>query len=354
MLTDIISVESGLEVIDTAADSGELLLKIKKGQPDLVIMNYKLPENTRFFTFRQIQQEFGVPILMLIDREELSEEFVVEAMRAGVFDFVKTPRKFLYPQYRAIKDEIVQKIWAINHLKIFRQPDQISEMKVPMAQPRSTTMFRPRGKAPAAVVVIGASTGGTQAIEYILKKLKPASNAVYLIAVHLPAKFTKSFARRLRSLTSLKITEGKIGMQLQPGKVIIAPGDCNMMVCPTIGTESDLHIDLSAAATDSFDLPSVDILMQSVAQVTDQPTLGIILSGMGTDGTAGSRAIWQSGGETIAQDEASSVIFGMAKSAIEKGYISKVLSLTQIPDYINRFTEYYQIQPPPVLYKYNA
>lgn len=129
VLTDIISAESGLEVIDTAADTGDLLQKIKQGQPDLVIMDYNLPKNTRFFTFRRIQQEFGVPILMLIDREELSEEFVVEAMQAGVYDLVKTPRKLLYPQFRAIKDEIVQKIWAINHLKTYRHPVEISEKK---------------------------------------------------------------------------------------------------------------------------------------------------------------------------------------------------------------------------------
>jgi two-component system chemotaxis response regulator CheB len=338
-------------VRDTAEESDELLQKIKQCRPDLVIADYYLPKNTRLFTFRRIQQEFDIPILMLIGRDELSDEFVYEAMGAGVSDFVKIPRKLLYPQFRAVKDEIVQKIWAVVHIKTYqRSPENYPDS--PKFIP--ALIKRNKVKRPSAIVVIGASTGGTKAIEYILKGLKPATNAVYLIAVHLPAKFTKTFTQRIRQLTPFNVVEGKTGLRLLANKVIVAPGDRNMLVYSTMGVRANLLIDFDQEETNSYDRPSVDVLMQSLARVSGQNTLGVILTGMGNDGTVGARAILENGGETIAQDAASSVIFGMAKSAIENGGITKVLSLTQIPDYINRFTQYHQIQPQQLLYGYKA
>jgi two-component system chemotaxis response regulator CheB len=190
---------------------------------------------------------------------------------------------------------------------------------------------------------MGASTGGTKAIEYIISRLKPDLNTVILVALHLPSHFTSNFTSRLKHITALKVSEGKAGAPLLAGKIIVAPGGKNMVVNRHLGLRSDLRIGFTDEPADEFDCPSVDVLMESVAELVGECTLGIILSGLGKDGSAGTRAILNKGGDTIAQDEASSAIYGMAKSAIEKGNIKKVLSLTQIPDYINRFAEYHRI-----------
>jgi two-component system, chemotaxis family, protein-glutamate methylesterase/glutaminase len=198
-------------------------------------------------------------------------------------------------------------------------------------------------KGPSCLVVIGGSTGGTKALETIVRGLSQKLSAAVLVAVHLPEKFTRSFTQRLRSLTSLKVVEGRAGLRLEGGKIIVAPGDRNMMVSRQMGLKNDLRVAFCEEPADEFDRPSVDILMKSVARLAGPRTLGVILTGMGKDGTLGTKAILSKGGETIAQDEASSAIFGMAKSAIEKGNITKVLGLNQIPDYINRFAEYHKI-----------
>jgi len=159
----------------------------------------------------------------------------------------------------------------------------------------------------------------------------------------LPEKFTRSFTLRLRSLTGLKVVEGRAGLRLECGKIIVAPGDRNMVVGRHMGLKNDWRIAFSQEPAGECDRPSVDRLRESVAALAGSRTLGVVLTGMGSDGTAGSRAIISKGGETLAQDEASSLIFGMPKSAIEKGKITKVLGLDQIPDYINRFAEYHRI-----------
>lgn len=351
MLADIINAEIGLEVIDTAEDGEELIEKARYWQPDLVVADFNMPKNGGLFIFRQIQREYDIPILMLIGRGTLSNNFIYEAMRGGVYDFIKIPRQLLYPQFRVIKDEIVQKIRAVIHIKNCRTQVLKTGKSLKYAEPVPALTFgRQRIRAPKAIVVIGASTGGTKAIEHIIKKIKPGSEAVFLVAMHLPENFTKGFIQRMKQITPLRVVEGKVGVRLEADKIIIAPGNRNMIVNPTMGVKSNLRIDFSEEESDLFDRPSIDLLMKSVAGVSGQNTLGVILTGMGTDGTAGTKAILKNGGETIAQDAASSAIFGMAKSAIEKGFITKVLALIHIPDYINRFAEYHRIQPNKLLY----
>jgi two-component system chemotaxis response regulator CheB len=213
---------------------------------------------------------------------------------------------------------------------------------VPLAT-RGGSAVRAAHKEPSCLVVLGGSTGGTKALETIIRGLSQQLSAAVLVAVHLPEKFTRSFTLRLRSLTPLKVVEGRAGVRLESGKIIVAPGDKNMMVSRNMGLKNDWRIAFSEEPTEAFDRPSVDILMKSVARLAGAKTLGVVLTGMGQDGTQGTKAILSKGGETIAQDEASSAIFGMAKSAIEKGNITKVLGLSQIPDYINRFAEYHRI-----------
>ncbi|WP_026464729.1 chemotaxis protein CheB [Adhaeribacter aquaticus] len=343
VLSDILNTEVDLEVMDTAENGEELLQKIKEHTPDLVIADYHLPKNSRMFTFRRIQQEFKVPILGIIGTENLPEDFIFEALKVGVYDFVHISSYTGFPQFRKIQDEIIQKVRAVMDIK--HEQLQIYQAGTGKRVTDASVINRNTARFlnPSSYVVMGASTGGTKALEAIIKDLSVDLSSAVLIAVHLPGKFTRTFTQRLKGLTALKVVEGKTGTRLEAGKIIVAPGDKNMIVNRHMGIKTDLRVDFSLEPSHEFDRPSVDLLMKSVAKVAGANTLGVILTGMGKDGTAGAKAIIGKGGETVAQDEASSAIFGMAKSAIDKGYISKVISLTQIPEYINRFAEYHRI-----------
>jgi two-component system, chemotaxis family, protein-glutamate methylesterase/glutaminase len=337
VLADILNTEIDLEVLDTAENGDDLIDKIREYRPDLVIADYHLPKNHRMFVFRRIQHDFNIPILMIIGKEQVSDDFIFEAMKIGVYDYVKIANNTRVPQFRSISQEIVTKVRAVMDIKAHQVALQNRELL-----PGLTS--RPAAdKQPSCLVVIGGSTGGTKALETIVRGLSQKLSAAVLVAVHLPEKFTRSFTHRIRSLTALKVVEGRPGLRLESGKIIVAPGDKNMVVSRELGGREEYRIAFSEEPADAFDQPSVDLLMKSAARAAGTKTLGVILSGMGKDGTLGTKAILSKGGETIAQDEASSAIFGMAKSAIEKGYINKVLGLSQIPDYINRFAEYHRI-----------
>ncbi|WP_223816227.1 chemotaxis protein CheB [Adhaeribacter rhizoryzae] len=344
VLTNILNAEVDLEVLDTAENGDDLLRKLKATRPDLVIADYDLPKNSRLFCFRRIKLEYQIPILLLVSRDNVAEDFIFKAMQVGVYDYVKISTHTMLPQLRQIQEEIVLKVRSVMEIKNYQQalvkPTHLAHNLRFRAHRLPTKQLQ---RQPQSVVVLGASTGGAKAIEYILSRIKPDLKTVVLVALHLPVRFTGIFTARLQSLTSLKVLEGKAGMRLEAGKVIIAPGNKNMVVNQHLGQHHDFRINFSDEPADEFDCPSVDILMRSVAELAGPFTLGVILTGMGKDGTTGTQAILQNGGDTVAQDEASSAIFGMAKSAIENGNIKKILSLTQIPDYINRFAEYHQI-----------
>lgn len=346
MLSDILNTEVDLEVVDTVENGNELVKSAAQLRPDLIIADYHLPKNSRMFAFRRIKIELAIPVLLLVGNDVKNDDFIFEAMKFGVYDYVKISSQTRYPQFRSIQEEITCKVRAVMDIKNVQTAISLRQ-HVPVL---NKTAFEPflversvQYKHPNSYIVIGASTGGTKAIESIVKSLSSDLGAAVLIALHLPDEFTRTFTQRIKRLTTLKVVEGKAGLRLEAGKIIIAPGDKNMMVSRNMSIKTDLRINFSHESSNEFDQPSVDILMKSVAGLVGKCTLGIILTGMGTDGTEGVKAILSEGGETIAQDEASSVIFGMAKSAIEKGYITKVLGLDQIPDYINRFAEYHRI-----------
>ncbi|KAA9346044.1 chemotaxis protein CheB [Adhaeribacter soli] len=329
VLSNMVQAQPDLEVLDTAADGLALMASLRRHRPDVVLADFGQPEDSHFMFLRRMHQETGVPVLMLFDQESKPASNLGFA-GLGVYDYILKPAHKLQPKLREVQGEILDKIRAV------RKPKFVSTFSYPASAflvPKKE--FIP--EKPKAVIVIGASTGGTQAIEKIVSGLDEKLDACVLIAVHLPAGFTRSFAKRLQTLTPLKVVEGKLGTRLLKGKIIIAPGGKNMIVLPEIGKQDSFKINFEAGAADEFNRPSVDMLMKSVAKHCGPKSLGIVLTGMGKDGTEGMEALQKAGGLTLAQDQASSVIFGMAKSAIDNGHVSYVRSLMRIPAFINKF-----------------
>ena len=330
VLSNMLQAQPDLEVLDTAADEFSLMASLRLQKPDVVLADLNLQNTNSTFCLRQIQMETGVPVLMLCEPEKTNAASLLKASKLGVYDYILKPAHRLQPKLRDLQTEILDKIRAVHKSGVFTAFNSQNAMVSGLKTQGLT-------KRPKGLVVIGASTGGTQAVEKIIRNLGNKLDACLLVAVHLPAGFTRSFAKRLQSLTTLKVVEGANGRKLERGKIIIAPGGKNMVLAPGLTPSGQYEIKITNASETEYDKPSIDTLMKSVAANFADPILGVVLTGMGKDGTKGLEAIKKSGGLTIAQDQASSVIFGMAKSAIEKGHVNLVLPLAQIPDYINRF-----------------
>jgi two-component system chemotaxis response regulator CheB len=329
VLSEMVQAQPDLEVLDTATDGQTLMASLRRQRPDVILAHLDLPEHSRNFIFRRVQ-ETGVPVLMMLENNFLVADTLSEVSQLGVYDYILKPAQRPQPRLREMQGEILDKIRSV------RKPHYFSTFS---AFNHSISQMRAKEeqKIPKGVVVIGASTGGTQAIEQIVSRLNERIDACILIAVHLPAGFTRSFAQRLQSLTSLKVVEGKAGLNIKRGKIIVAPGGRDMIITGRHENPANWKIAFASESSDQYDSPSVNLLMQSVAEVAREKALGIILTGMGKDGTEGLNAIQKKGGTTVAQDQASSVIFGMAKSAIDNGYVSHVRSLLRIPSFINKF-----------------
>lgn len=330
VLSSMLQAQPDLEVLDTASDEQALLASLRLKKPDLVLADVNIQQKNKTTFLRQIHLESGVPVLMLCDKDRPSEEYLFKASQLGVYDFILKPAHRLHPKLRELQGEILTKIRALHKT---RPAANISSVNAMVSGLKSAAI----GKQPKCVVVVGASTGGTQAIENLIRSLSPRLDACILIALHLPAGFTHSFAQRLQSLTPLKVVEGRTGRNLEKGKIIIAPGGKNMVVKPKAALPGSFETFITSASESEYDKPSVNMLMKSVATYCGKNTLGVVLTGMGKDGTQGLEAIKNAGGFTLAQDRESSVIFGMAKSAIEKGHVEEVLPLAKIPVFINQY-----------------
>ncbi len=339
VLEEVIDAEKNLTLVGIASDGDELLKQMKLQEADVVIVDADLPKNIRLFTLKRIFSEAPVPVLLLLTPAQLTLELLQEATELGVYAVVLKPTVTQRLNYRSLSAEVVAKINAVRQLAFREAKDrlQLLRQEVELTSPEPV---RRKPVTAETIVVIGASTGGPQAVEAIVKKLSPAINACILVAVHLPPRFTRSFANRLKELTSLTVLEGRIGLSLRPGKIIVAPGGKNMVVEAVMGNAANPRIGFTDEPAALYDQPSVDLLMKSVAASAVQNVIGVILTGMGRDGTIGAGYIKDRGGVIIAQNEASCAIFGMAKSAIESGCTSEVLPLSQIPHFINTYAAY--------------
>lgn len=335
VLEDILLADESIRITGLAANGDELIALLKGNRVDVVLLDLGLPKNNRLFTLKRISSEVATPIVLLVRKEELTLNLINDALQAGVYAVVVKPAGKQLPDYRSISNELIAKVKAVREINIWDAQQRMHFIQhdialVPEKLPVSVDAID-------TIVVIGASTGGTQAIEQIIKELIPGLGATFLIAVHLPANFTSAFTKRLQVLTPLLVKEGNQGLKLRPNKIIVAPGGKNMIVQQVYGTQIGYKVSFSDEPSNALDQPSIDLLMESVTNTDVKHIIGVILTGMGKDGTKGAGLIQERGGIVIAQNQETSAIFGMAKSAIASGAIKEVLPLDEIPHYINQY-----------------
>ena len=315
MIARGISADPQIEVIAFAGDPFEARDKILETHPDVITCDVEMPKMNGIEFIRRLLPQYFVPVVMV----SAVSDVVFEAMAAGAVDFVAKP-DFQAPKgVEIFIKDLILKIKASAGVKArFKRPEQ------------ATTVSRVGGNMACdagGIIAIGASTGGTEAIYSLLSSL-PKTVPGIVIVQHIPPVFSKMFADRLNNQTALTVKEAETGDYVEPGKVLVAPGDKHMRV-KKIGRR--YQVECFTGEKVNGHCPSVDVLFESVAKEAGDCSIGIILTGMGYDGAKGLLAMRRKGAKTIGQDEASCVVYGMPKVAYDLGAVEKQASLGHIP-----------------------
>ncbi len=323
LLSDIIAGNDGFEVCETAADGAEALRKLRLNKPDVVLLDLEMPNMDGLSFIEQAMKTSPVPIIVVSGYGQRGAQVVLDALESGAVDFVSLPDE--PSKMKELASNLTLKIRLASKTNI----QNFTAQKVSNAKPQAKRS-PPENGAANKVVVIGGSTGSPRIISKIMSELPEDLPAGVLIVQHMPNTFTSSFAQRLNSVSGLTVKEANDGDVIKSGTALLAPGDYHMVVKP------NRRVELNKGPRRFGVRPSVNVSMISASEVYGPATVGVLLSGMGHDGAFGMKMIKKRGGYTIAQDAATSVVFGMAKAAYEMHAVDKLLPVDEIPEEIVR------------------
>lgn len=332
MLAAIINSSPGLAVVGTADNPHEARELIKVLNPDVLTLDVEMPLMNGIEFLSRLMRLRPMPVLMISSLTERGSTAALQALELGAIDFLGKPRIHNEAELADYADEVCAKIRAAYGARQrFTQPAGAGQEPANTRQrPVFATLSPPLLNK--TLIAIGASTGGTEAIRTVLSALPEASPGV-LIVQHMPEGFTKSFAKRLDSLSRLTVVEAQGGESIRPGHAYLAPGSAHLLVRKSGGA---FYTELSAGEPVNRHRPAVDVLFDSVARQVGGKALGVLLTGMGRDGAKGLLQMRQAGAWTMAQDEATSVIYGMPREAAQIGAVEEVLPLGEIAGHIQK------------------
>ncbi len=323
-LKGMLKADAELEVIDTARDGWEAIEKIEALKPDIVTMDIEMPRMDGLTALKIIMEVMPVPVLVVSSLTEEGAATTMVALELGAVDFVYKDLQYRSMNIMNIETMLVTKIKEIVGRKLeFKKSGKAKQEIVQVVSAKSLTRTHNVG-----IVAIGASTGGPKALHDVIPYLPKDFLVPVLVVQHMPELFTKTFAERLSSLSQLEVKEAEDGEVIEPGKVYIARGGIHMRARKAKSFES--RIELSMFPEDLLYRPSVNVMMSSVAEVYHDRVLGVIMTGMGNDGTQGLREIKEKGGKSLGQDEESCVVYGMPKCAQEAGVVDKEVPLSAL------------------------
>ena len=329
VITKILERSPFIEVVGSANDGEGGLRRAIEMKPDLVTLDLEMPRMDGFSFLRILMARQPLPILVVSSRNEGANVF--RALELGAVDFVAKPTRGISSELELIAEELLSKVLSIRQLRLENAQNQFDysahgRTRPEPASPKPATA-EPVPRMASGVVAIGSSTGGPGALTSIFSSLPVQLPIAYLVAQHMPPGFTRPFAERLDRFTELSVREAAAGELVRPGQVLIAPGGMNMTV---ERRGADVVTVLTKRGASDRYVPSVDALFRSAARVFGPACLGVILTGMGDDGTEGVLEVKRRKGITIAESEESSVIFGMPKKAISSGAVDHVVPLGKI------------------------
>ncbi|MCP9463115.1 MAG: chemotaxis response regulator protein-glutamate methylesterase [Nitrospira sp.] len=330
VLATLLSKDPDIEVIGSAPDPYAAREKIKTLNPDVLTLDVEMPKMDGLTFLEKLMRGHPMPVIMVSTLTEAGCETTLRALELGAVDFITKPKIDVQKGMSDVAQDLIDKVKAAAMARVRGatlppcgvQSKAEGKPSSPVAEPGSGAML----KTTDTIIAIGSSTGGTEAVKDILMAL-PAHTPPILITQHMPPRFTKTWADRLNSLCRISVKEAADGDSVLPGHALVAPGGYHM-VLDRNGARYTVRITQDPPV--NRHRPSVDVLFDSVARYAGRNSIGVILTGMGGDGAKGLLAMKQAGARTIAQDEATCVVFGMPKEAIKLGGVDKVLPLGDI------------------------
>lgn len=337
VVTGLLDADPGIEVIGAAADPLIAMERMKAAWPDVVVLDVEMPRMDGITFLRKLMTEHPTPVIICSTLTEKGAQTTVEALAAGAVAIITKPKLGLKQFLTDTSDDLVT---AVRNAATANVKRLAGRTVMPRAVPSKNTadVILPQStkamtQTTERVVVIGTSTGGTQALEAVLTQL-PAVVPGIVIVQHMPEKFTAAFAERLDGLSQIKVKEAANNDRVVPGRALIAPGGRHMLLKRS---GAQYYVEVTEGPLVNRHRPSVDVLFRSAANAAGANALGIIMTGMGDDGARGMKEMFDAGAKTYAQDEESCVVFGMPKEAIKFGGVQNVLSLDAIPELIVRY-----------------
>ncbi len=326
LIPQIIERDPSIQVVGTAMDGEFALKKIAELQPNVITLDLEMPRMGGMETLKEIMRKHRLPVIVVSAHSTEGASATFKALSLGAFDFVAKPKDAASAHMETISSELISKIKIAAQTRVPQGGHSIPHCQVdtPIRATMSSPKVRVAGGVPNKIVVIGVSTGGPNAVQYLLSQLPADFPGAIAIVQHMPEGFTEMFAKRLDESCAIEVKEAQSGDLLVAGRALICPGNRHMRIkrMPL----GDIVV-LSDEEKVNGHRPSVDLLFRSAAAEFGSKCMALLMTGMGDDGADAMGEVKAYGGLTIAQSEESCVVFGMPKAAIERGFATRVVSL---------------------------
>jgi two-component system, chemotaxis family, protein-glutamate methylesterase/glutaminase len=343
VLETIISSDETLQVVGQAKDGREAVTLAESLKPDVITMDINMPHVDGLQATAQIMTTNPRPIVIVSSESREGADSTLKALELGAIDFVSKPSSGIDLDMQSVREDLLRKVRMSAKVRVVRTASRLASTvqsaNTSPASPATTQKSAPAvasrlvSTAAAAnshdqrfpVVVLGASTGGPATVMRLAPGFTRDFPAAVFLVQHMPASFTTQYAAQLAEFTSIRVKEAEANEPVQPGTLYICPGGQHLRITPT----GRIQLDATSGRINGY-LPNIDVTMESAASFAGSMTIGVVLTGMGNDGAAGAKAIQRAGGIVIAQDEATSVIFGMPAEAIKAANVEQVLGIDDI------------------------
>lgn len=319
ILTDILESDSEIESVVTAPDAYIARDKILKNRPDVICLDVEMPRMDGITFLKKLMKYLPIPVVMVSSLTKKGAKITLDALELGAIDFVAKPHSNIYENSDKIRSELLEKVKSAAMAQVNKNIKIDANRKLLYkSSPFETTQ---------KLIVVGSSTGGVEALKMFLTQF-PHNSPAILVVQHMPVDFTKQFAQRLDSICRMDVKEAKDGDTVEIGQVLIAPGDKHMTLKRS---GHRYYVNIDSGAKVSGHCPSVDVMFNSVSKMAGANAIGVILTGMGSDGAKGLLNMRNSGAMTFGQDNKSSTVYGMPKAAYDLGAVTKQNSLDKLP-----------------------
>ncbi|GAN79092.1 protein-glutamate methylesterase/protein-glutamine glutaminase [Acidocella aminolytica] len=339
-LAEVLASDPEIDVLGIASDPFVAATRIRDQVPDVITLDVEMPRMDGITFLRKLMAQHPIPVVMCSSLVESGSETLMQALEAGAVDIILKPRIGVSDQLTEAREHICDVVKGAAQARVGRRRDRNSYAFPSIESNKKLTadaMLPPAvvgamARTTETIVCIGASTGGTESLREVLEAL-PSDAPGIVIVQHMPEKFTASFARRLDSLCEMEVKEAKNGDGVLRGRVLIAPGNLHTMI---ERSGARYYVSVKDGPLIARHRPSVDVLFRSAARAAGSNAVGVIMTGMGDDGARGLTEMKNAGAFTLAQDEATSIVFGMPKEAIARGGVDRIVPLHHLAQEIRR------------------